>query len=252
MRRMAGWSSSQGGARKGWRAARWRRGLTTDSMRGTSWWRGPPASPAAKPDDAGPSRRASYLSCLPCQPKRDDLVSDRRLRSLTRPSGFRQPGKGIKRPPWKARHRLLWPAVMPGAFPQEVSAMLSTHSAARKRSTRNPFLVPPWDDRHHDWLRSDAELEPHHPPRRLAPAAARLPLPRLRRASANRGSLAYPVELLLAFVLWMYSRKLTSPAAWLHQSRLNAAARWLLRGLRPARSTLYTFRDRLEPFLDDW
>jgi hypothetical protein len=66
---------------------------------------------------------------------------------------------------------------------------------------------------------------------------------------ANRGSLAYPPEQLLPFVLFMYSRKFTSPAEWARQARYNDEAKWLLKGLKPSRSQFYTFRDRTEPFL---
>lgn len=138
------------------------------------------------------------------------------------------------------------------AFPQEVSAMLSTGITTRKRSTRYAFLVPPWDEHHPDFQRIDAELEPDHHARWLKAAVARLDLAPLRQAYANRGSLAYPPEQLLPFVLFMYSKKLISPASWLEESRRNDAGKWLLLGLKPSRSQLYTFRDRLAPFLDSW
>jgi transposase len=130
--------------------------------------------------------------------------------------------------------------------------MLSTHSSARKRSTRHPFLVGLWDEHHPDFQRIDSELERDHHARWLQAAVARLDLESLRRAYSNCGSLAYPVEQLLAFVLWMYSKKLTSPASWVEESRKNDAGKWLLLGLQPSRSTFYTFRDRVEPFLDSF
>jgi transposase len=130
--------------------------------------------------------------------------------------------------------------------------MLPVPTTPRKRSTRNPFLVPVWDEHHPDFQRIDSELEPDHHARWLKAAVGRLDLEPLRRAYANRGSLAYPVELLLPFVLWMYAKKLISPAAWVAESRKNDAGKWLLLGLKPSRSTCYTFRDRVAPFLDDW
>ena len=130
--------------------------------------------------------------------------------------------------------------------------MLPVPTTPRKHSTRNPFLVPLWDDQDPEFRRIDAALKPDHNARWLKTAVARLDLEPLRRAYANRGSLAYPVERLLPFVLWMYSKKLTSPAAWVEESRKNDAGKWLLRGLKPSRSAFYTFRDRVEPFLDPW
>jgi transposase len=130
--------------------------------------------------------------------------------------------------------------------------MLLLLPPTRKRSTRVPFLQPVWDDQHPDFLRLDADLPADDHARWLLLAVSRLDLTPLRRAYANRGSLAYPPEQLLPFVLLMYSKKLISPAEWARQARSNDAAKWLLRGLRPSRSALYTFRDRTEPFLDAW
>jgi transposase len=130
--------------------------------------------------------------------------------------------------------------------------MLPLRSPIRKRSSRLPFRQPLWDDQHPDFLRIDAQLPQDHHARWLLDAVSRLNLEPLRRAYANRGSLAYPPELLLPFVLFMYSKKEISPAAWATQVHENSAAQWLLRGLQPRRSALYAFRDRTEPFLDDW
>jgi transposase len=130
--------------------------------------------------------------------------------------------------------------------------MLSSRSSIRKRSTRCPFREAPWGDQHPDFLRIDSELPPDHHARWLKDAVVRLDLSPLRRAYANRGSLAYPPEQLLAFVLFVYSQGQTSPARWAVAARENDPCKWLLLGLRPCRSQLYTFRDRLEPFLDSW
>jgi hypothetical protein len=68
----------------------------------------------------------------------------------------------------------------------------------------------------------------------------------------GRGSLAFPVEPLLAFVLFLFHCGILSPAQWSQHARFDDRCKWLLRGLLPSRSQLYSFRDRLEPFLDDW
>jgi transposase len=130
--------------------------------------------------------------------------------------------------------------------------MLATRRAPRQPSCRCPFRSPPWDDGHPDFLRLDADLPADHHARWLAQVVARLDLQPLRRGYANRGSQAYPVELLLAFVLFLYSLGILSPAQWAQQARYDQRCQWLLRGLRPSRSRLYAFRDRLGPFLDDW
>src|SRR5690242_763165 len=121
--------------------------------------------------------------------------------------------------------------------------MLPTHATVRKRSTRNPFRSAPWDEHHPDFLRLDAQLPPEHHARWLKDAVAHLDLDPFRRLYANRGSLAYPPEQLLPFVLYLYSKKQTSPAKWAEDVRDSDACKWLLLGLQPSRSQLYTFRD---------
>jgi transposase len=130
--------------------------------------------------------------------------------------------------------------------------MLQTRRPCRQRSSRCPFRAPPWHDGHPDCRRIDADLPLDHHARWLAAVVTRLDLGPLRRSYANRGALAYPVEQLLAFVLFMYALGLLSPAQWAEQARYDDRSKWLLRGLRPCRSQLYAFRDRLEPFLDAW
>jgi len=130
--------------------------------------------------------------------------------------------------------------------------MLPSRAARRQPSSRQPFLPPRWDDRHPEFLRLDAALPAGHHARWLAGVVGRLDLGPLGLSYANRGSQAYPPGLLLAFVLFMYSKGLLSPADWARQARYDDQAKWLLRGLRPSRSQLYTFRDRVEPSLDAW
>lgn len=122
----------------------------------------------------------------------------------------------------------------------------------RKPSARAPFLAPLWDDDHPAFRRIDATLPDDHHARWLVAVVARLDLAALRLSYAGYGSLASPVELLLAFVLFMYTKGLLSPAEWVRQANYNDQSKWLLRGLRPGRSQLYAFRDRLGPFLDAW
>lgn len=130
--------------------------------------------------------------------------------------------------------------------------MLSLPKPRRKPSSRSPFLVPLWDHDHPAMRRIEPSLPGDHHARWLVAVVHRLDLTALRLSYAGRGSLAYPVELLLAFVLWMYSEAILSPAEWARQARYDDRSKWLLRGLQPSRSQLYTFRDRVEPFLDDW
>lgn len=130
--------------------------------------------------------------------------------------------------------------------------MLPADKPRRNRAARCPFRQPAWGDDHPDFRRLDDDLPAQHPARAVTALVARLDLEPLRLSYAGYGSRAYPVERLLAFVLWMYSQGILSPAQWAEHARYDDRARWLLRGLVPSRARLYAFRDRLEPFLDAW
>jgi transposase len=132
--------------------------------------------------------------------------------------------------------------------------MLVASAPARKPSSRRlvRFLAPAWPEDHPDLLRIDACLPSDHHARWLARVVSRLDLAEFRSSYKGYGSLAYPADLLLAFVLFMYSQGILCPAQWAEQARYDDRSKWLLRGLRPSRSLLYTFRDRTGPFLDDW
>src|ERR1700678_1889168 len=125
--------------------------------------------------------------------------------------------------------------------------MLPIRKSRRKPAARHPFRAPLWDDHHPDCQRIDATLPGDHHVRWLRAVVARLDLTAFRLSYAGYGSLAFPVELLLAFVLFLYSKGTLSPAQWAWQARYDDQCKWLLRGLRPSRSQLYTFRDRVEP-----
>ena len=130
--------------------------------------------------------------------------------------------------------------------------MLSVPKPRRKPSARVPFRVPLWDEDHPAFRRIDPTLPSDHHARWLVSVVSHLDLTAFRLSYAGYGALAYPVDLLLAFVLFMYSKGFLSPAEWARQARYDDQSKWLLRGLQPSRSQLYTFRDRVEPFLDDW
>jgi transposase len=130
--------------------------------------------------------------------------------------------------------------------------MLSLRTPRHQPSTRNPFRAAVWDDNHPEFRRIDAMLPADHHARWLATVVARLNLAPLSLSYTNRGSQAYLPGLLLPFVLFMSSNAIASPADWAEAAKYDDRAKWLLRGLQPSRSQLYTFRDRLEPYLNDW
>src|SRR6266581_1816993 len=105
-----------------------------------------------------------------------------------------------------------------GLSTQEVQLMLSVQKSRRNPSTRHPFLSPRWQENSAELLRIDATLPADHHARWLARVVTHLDLSALRLSYAGYGSLAYPVELLLAFVLFMYSKGFLSPAEWVRQA----------------------------------
>jgi hypothetical protein len=130
--------------------------------------------------------------------------------------------------------------------------MLPLARPRRKRSARDPFLTPPWDDEHPALRRIAATLPEDHHARWLARAVAELDLTAFRLSYAGYGSRAYPVERLLAFVLFLYSQGLLPPAQWHRGARYDDQCKWPWRGLQPSRAQPYASRDCAEPFLDDW
>src|SRR4051812_40577453 len=128
-----------------------------------------------------------------------------------------------------------------GLSTQEVLLMLPAATLPRKSSRRPRFRAPLWDHDHPALRRIDATLPDDHHARWLATVVARLDLTALRDSYAGRGSDAYPVELVLALVLFLYDEGVLCPAEWARRARWDDQAKWLLRGLVPSRSQLYAF-----------
>ena len=115
------------------------------------------------------------------------------------------------------------------------------------RPRRKPLrLIPvPLHHTHPDWLQLDRELPSDHLARRIRVLVEQVDLAPLWSSFAGVGSPLTPADLLLQFVLFEIWRKRLSPACWFVDASESLPARWLLRGLRPARSVLYRFRQHL-------
>ena len=111
------------------------------------------------------------------------------------------------------------------------------------------FASPPWDRHSPDWQRLDAKLPADHLARRVDRAVAQLDLRAVFAAYAGTGSHAHRPDLILKAVLYEVRRGRRSPAQWWEDLLLDDACQWLAFGVRPARSRLYAFRDRLGPLL---
>jgi transposase len=130
--------------------------------------------------------------------------------------------------------------------------MVAATAPAVNPPRRCPFRTVPWPADHPDGLALDAQLPCDHTARWFDVLRDRLDLQPLRDSYSGRGSPAHPPEQLLSLVLYLVFHGVLAPAAWYVAARDSQPCRWLLRGLRPSRSTLYEFRDRVGPFLDAW
>jgi transposase len=114
------------------------------------------------------------------------------------------------------------------------------------------FAAPVWADDDPLRLALDADLEPDHTARLIDQLVAELDVRPLLDSYSGRGRKPHRPDLLLRVVLFEMHAGRQSPSEWADDLRHHAAVRWLARGLRPALSVLYEFRDRLTPFVDEW
>ncbi len=59
-------------------------------------------------------------------------------------------------------------------------------------------------------------------------------------------------DLLLKLALYEHCRGRTKPIQWYRDLKSDLKAQWLTFGMQVTPITLYRFRDRVEPFLQDW
>jgi transposase len=68
---------------------------------------------------------------------------------------------------------------------------------------------------------------------------------------AGRGTKAHRPDLLLRLVIYEHSLGRPQPVQWRKDLEENKAVQWLVFGMRPSQTTLYEFRDRVQPLLQD-
>jgi transposase len=117
---------------------------------------------------------------------------------------------------------------------------------------RERFIQAPWTKASAEWQAIDKRLPPHHVARRIDRLVSMLDLGPLWQSYLGVGKKALPADLLLKAVLFEMHVKRPSPAQWARDAVENEPLRWLLRGLKPSRASLYAFRDRIAPFLEEW
>ena len=78
-----------------------------------------------------------------------------------------------------------------------------------------------------------------------------LDLDDLRRTYAGRGSPPHRPDLLLKLVLYEHSQGRVQPVQWKKDLEESKPVQWLVYGMQPSQTTLYEFRDRVQPLLED-
>jgi transposase len=113
------------------------------------------------------------------------------------------------------------------------------------------FAEPPWDERTPQWQEIDQCLPADHLARQIDQAVEELDLAGLFATYTGRGSKALWPDLLLRLMLYETQRGRQSPAEWFLDAKENDPLQWLLFGMKPSRTSLYEFSDRMERFWDD-
>jgi transposase len=78
-----------------------------------------------------------------------------------------------------------------------------------------------------------------------------LNLDALIRTYSGRGSKPHRPDLLLKLVVYEHWQGRVQPVQWKKDLKENKATQWLVYGMRPSQTTLYEFRDRVQPLLQD-
>ena len=114
------------------------------------------------------------------------------------------------------------------------------------------FAEPPWNTESPKWLTLDSELDPNHPVREIARLTdEELKLDALARTYSGRGTKPHMPDLLFKLALYEHSQGRVQPIQWKKDLEENKPVQWLVFGMRPSQTTLYEFRDRVAPLLQD-
>jgi transposase len=117
---------------------------------------------------------------------------------------------------------------------------------------RPRFGQPPWNSESPEWLELDRWLDQDDLARKIARSVDEdLDLNSIFSSYAGRGTPAHRPDLLLKLVLYEHQTGRPQPAQWLEDLKKNKVVGWLTFGIKVARSVLYEFRDRVQPFLAD-
>jgi transposase len=98
----------------------------------------------------------------------------------------------------------------------------------------------------------DREVKPNHRVRQFARwTDEELNCERLKRTYSGRGSRPHRPDLLLKLVIYEHSKGRPQPVQWFEDLQENKPVQWLTFGIKPSLTTLYEFRDRVQPLLGE-
>lgn len=98
----------------------------------------------------------------------------------------------------------------------------------------------------------DREIDPDHPVRSIAHLTdEELNLDALRSTYSGRGTRPHRPDLLLKLLIYEHSQGQPEPVQWFKDLEENKPVQWLVFGLKPSLTSLYEFRDRVQPLLQD-
>jgi transposase len=120
--------------------------------------------------------------------------------------------------------------------------VVSVQFVGRQKSR---FALPPAPPGSPLWQQWDAALDLDHPARIIDAFVNGLDRTSLLASYLGVGSQAHNPDLMLKIVLYETHQGRLSPAQWARDVRDSDALRWLGQGIKPSRSALYGFRDRL-------
>ena len=113
------------------------------------------------------------------------------------------------------------------------------------RYQKSRYAPPPAPPGSPQWRLWDAALDDDHPARLIDAFVNGLDRTTLHATYLGVGSPANDPDLMLKMVLYETFQGRLSPSQWPRDLPENDALRWLGQGIRPSRTALYNFRDRL-------
>jgi transposase len=121
-----------------------------------------------------------------------------------------------------------------------------------KLSLLDRFAAPLWADDAAPREDLAADLPDNHVARLIDRVVANLDMQTLLESYSGRGRKPHRPDLLVRVVLYEMHCGCQSPCQWARDLRHNNVVRWLARGICPALSVLYEFRDRLDLVAEAW